>query len=206
VSNSASQKQYIDAQCSVRGLANVTVFTRNINDLDGASVGAGAGSAGFDRVVSVECMEHLKNYDLLLRRVASWMRPGGLFFVHIFTHRSTPFHYVDGWMAEKFFTGGQMPSDDLLLYFQRDLRIADHWVVDGSHYERTCNRWLENMDANRAKVMPVLEGVYGKRDALQWFANWRLFFISCAELFGFEGGGEWFVSHYLFEKGGAENA
>lgn len=193
VSNSASQKRFIDEQAAARGLANLAVVTCDINAFEGAG-------RGFDRVVSIEMMEHVKNYDLLLRRVAGWMRPGALMFVHIFTHRLHPFHYERGWMAENFFTGGQMPSDDLLLYFQRDLRVADRWAVQGTHYERTSNAWLANMDRNRAKVMPVLAQVYGADKALLWFVNWRLFFISCAELFGYARGNEWAVSHYLLEK------
>lgn len=193
VSNSSTQKEYIVSECVKRGLRNVEVITADINEFDG-------GLRGFDRVVSIEMMEHVKNYDLLLSRVASWMRPGGLMFVHIFTHKHTPFHYTDGWMAENFFTGGQMPSDDLLLYFQNDLKIIDRWVQLGSHYERTLNEWLKRMDAKKKVVMPVLEKTYGKDKALVWYVNWRLFFMSCAELFGFNNGTEWIVSHYLFEK------
>jgi hypothetical protein len=157
-------------------------------------------------VVSIEMMEHAKNYDALLARVSSWLKPGGRMFVHIFTHASLPFHYVEGWMAENFFTGGQMPSDDLLLYFQRDLRIVDHWVVDGRHYERTCNAWLAAMDANKGPAMAAVRATYGEHQATKWFVNWRLFFIACAELFGFKHGSEWAVSHYLFEKPGAAGA
>ena len=103
-------------------------------------------------------------------------------------------------MAENFFSGGQMPSDDLLLYFQGALRIEDHWVVPGTHYEKTCNAWLAQMDANKARVMPVLAGIYGEANKTAWYVNWRLFFIACAELFGFDNGNEWAVSHYLLEK------
>ena len=142
----------------------------------------------------------LIHLTLLLQRVASWMRPGGLMFVHIFTHRAFPFHYEKGWMADNFFAGGQMPSDDLLLHFQRDLRVADHWLVQGTHYEKTCNAWLAQMDANKARVMPVLAGIYGEANKTAWYVNWRLFFIACAELFGFDNGNEWAVSHYLLEK------
>jgi len=193
VSNSSTQKEYIVSECGKRGLRNVEVITSDINEFDG-------GLRGFDRVVSIEMMEHVKNYDLLLNRVASWMRPGGLMFVHIFTHKHTPFHYTDGWMAENFFTGGQMPSDDLLLYFQGDLKIVDRWIQLGSHYERTLNEWLKRMDGKKSLVMPVLEKTYGKDQALLWYVNWRLFFMSCAELFGFNNGSEWVISHYLFEK------
>jgi len=145
-------------------------------------------------------MEHVKNYQLLFSKVASWMKSGGTFFVHIFTHAHTPFHYTEGWMAENFFSGGQMPSDDLLLYFQRDLQLAEHWIVAGQHYERTCNEWLKKMDANKTQVIALLEGVYGKGEGLGRYVDWRLFMISCAELFGYNKGTEWAVSHYTFQK------
>jgi cyclopropane-fatty-acyl-phospholipid synthase len=193
VSNSASQRAYIEGECKRRGLTNVTVITCDINAFDGAG-------KGYDRVVSIEMMEHVKNYELLLQRVASWMAPRGRMFVHIFTHKSTSFHYVDGWMAENFFTGGQMPSDDLLLHFQRDVALVNRWVVNGKHYERTCNAWLEKFDAHTAEVTKVIDATYGAKDRTKWIVNWRLFFISCAELFGYDGGNEWAVSHYLFEK------
>jgi cyclopropane-fatty-acyl-phospholipid synthase len=145
-------------------------------------------------------MEHVKNYELLLRNVASWMKPGGTFFVHIFTHVHTPFHYTEGWMAENFFSGGQMPSDDLLLHFQRDVQLTGHWIVNGRHYERTCNEWLRKMDENKAAVVALLEELYGAGQGIGRYVDWRLFFIACAELFGYNGGNEWVVSHYTFRK------
>jgi cyclopropane-fatty-acyl-phospholipid synthase len=193
VSNSNSQREYINNQCKLRGLTNVNVITCDINVFDGAG-------REFDRVVSIEMMEHVKAYEMLLERVASWMRPGGKMFVHIFTHRTTPFHYTDGWMAEMFFTGGQMPSDDLLMHFQRDLSMRDHWILNGMEYERTCNEWLKRFDKERRDVLPILSATYGKGKEKEWLVNWRLFFIACAELFGYAKGEEWGVSHYLFEK------
>jgi len=193
VSNSGSQREYIMNQAKERGLTNINVITCDINNFDGAD-------RKFDRVVSIEMMEHVKNYELLLSRVASWMNDGGKMFVHIFTHKTNPFHYIDGWMAENFFTGGQMPSDDLLLYFQKDLKIINHWVVNGQHYEKTCNAWLEKMDQERKPTLEVLARTYGKDKTREWLVNWRLFFIACAELFGYDNGNEWAVSHYLFQK------
>jgi cyclopropane-fatty-acyl-phospholipid synthase len=138
--------------------------------------------------------------------VASWLKPGGLFFVHIFTHKTSPYHFEDGWMARTFFTGGQMPSDDLLLHFQRDVSLLDHWVVPGTHYARTCEAWLRTFDAHREKALAVCGRVYGEKQRLKWVVNWRLFFLACAELFAFRGGNEWQVSHYLFTKPGGAAA
>jgi cyclopropane-fatty-acyl-phospholipid synthase len=158
----------------------------------------------FDRVVSVEMFEHMRNYETLLGRVAGWMRPAATLFVHIFTHArfAYPFEVRDesDWMARYFFTGGIMPSDHLLLYFQRDLALRDHWRVSGTHYQKTSEAWLANMDRNRARIMPVIAATYGEQQARRWWVYWRVFFMSCAELFGYRRGGEWLVSHYLFER------
>jgi cyclopropane-fatty-acyl-phospholipid synthase len=198
VSNSRTQKQHIDAQARARGLRNLEVVTCDVNRL------AFPEDVRFDRVVSVEMFEHMRNYDTLLERVASWMAPRATLFVHIFTHTkyAYPFEVRDesDWMARYFFTGGIMPSDDLLLYFQRDVVLLSHWQVPGWHYQLTSEAWLQNMDRHRAEIMPVLESAYGRGQALRWWVYWRVFFMSCAELWGYRGGREWLVSHYLFEK------
>jgi len=198
VSNSNSQREYILGQARQRGLTNVDVLTRDANELDFPS------DVRFDRVVSVEMFEHMRNYESLLGRIARWLRPGGTLFVHIFVHRSYayPFDIVDDddWMARYFFTGGIMPSDDLLLHFQKDLSLVDHWRVDGRHYARTAEDWLANMDRSRAELWPVLEAAYGPAEATRWWNCWRVFFMACAELWGFRGCREWFVSHYRFER------
>jgi len=197
VSNSATQKAHIDAEAARRGFKNVRILTADMNDFE-------AGDTSFDRVVSVEMFEHMKNYQLLMAKVARWLRPGGKLFIHIFTHREFAYHFEgkdpSDWITRYFFEGGTMPSDDLLLYFQDDLAIRGHWRMSGTHYQRTSEAWLEKMDANEAVITPILEKTYGKENTGKWRAYWRVFFMSCAELWGYSNGNEWLVSHYLFKK------
>ncbi len=197
VSNSKTQKEYIDGEARRRGCSNLRIITCDINNFDTAA-------GQFDRVVSVEMFEHLKNYERLLANIARWLRPGGKLFVHIFTHRELSYHFVSrgpgDWMSRYFFTGGQMPSHDLLMQFQNDLKLTADWKVDGTHYQRTAEHWLERMDANRAEILPLLAETYGRKQATKWWAYWRVFYMSCAELWGYRQGTEWLVSHYLFQK------
>lgn len=198
VSNSTSQREFIEAEAARRGLVNLRIVTCDINDF---TVDAGA---WFDRVVSVEMFEHLRNWNEAFRRVATWLAPGGRFFMHVFAHRRTPYPFVErdetDWMSRHFFSGGMMPSDDLALRFQDDLKLVDRWRWNGGHYARTSEAWLANMDASRADLMPLFESTYGREQAAVWWMRWRLFFMSVAELFAFEGGNCWWVSHYLFER------
>ena len=196
VSNSAPQRRHIEQLAAARGLGNLHVLTRDMNDF--------ATEQRFERIVSVEMFEHMRNYRELYRRIAGWLKPGGRFFMHIFCHRSCAYEFVDegpsDWMGRHFFSGGIMPSDDLPLRFQEDLRLLrrDRW--NGRHYQRTANAWLDNMDRRRDAILPIMAATYGENHAEQWLQRWRIFFMACSELFGLEDGREWYVSHYLFAR------
>jgi len=197
VSNSHSQRQYILARAAQLGLQNLKVETCDINEF--------VPQQRFDRIVSVEMFEHLRNYQLLFERLQQWLSPEGLIFVHVFVHRNyaytfEPQHARD-WMARYFFTGGTMPSQDLLPYFARPyFETLGIWPVNGKHYARTANAWLKNMHQHRDTIWPVLVASYGAEEALKWWSYWRIFFMACAELFGHAQGEAWQVTHYLFGK------
>ncbi len=196
VSNSHSQREFILAEAAKRNLNNLNVITCDMNVF--------ATDLAFDRIVSVEMFEHMRNYEVLFKKIRLWLKPEGKFFMHIFCHRQVPYAFEvqgdDDWMSQFFFSGGFMPSDDTPLQFQTDLKISKQWRWDGRHYQKTANAWLENMDKNYANITPILASCYGKENVTIWRQRWRIFFMACAELFGFNDGQEWWVSHYLFEK------
>jgi cyclopropane-fatty-acyl-phospholipid synthase len=196
VSNSNSQREHILSEAARRQLGNVTVLTCDMNRFDS--------SDRFDRIVSVEMFEHMRNWRELLARVHRWLEPGGRFFMHVFVHRSVPYAFdvrdASDWMSRHFFSGGMMPSDDLAALFQEHLRLARRWRWDGTHYEKTANAWLVNLDTRRDEALTILAAVYGAEAAERWLQRWRIFFMACAELFGYDRGQQWWISHYLFER------
>ncbi len=210
VSNSTPQRLFIESQAELRGITNLQVVTADVNDFspppatrpensrDPESMGG-----GFDRVVSVEMFEHLRNYERLLSRIAQWLRPDGKLFVHIFCHRELAYPFeTDGdanWMGRYFFTGGIMPSAELLPCFNRDLQVTRQWTWNGKHYQRTAEAWLKNLDSHRELALEILKTAYGTAESRRWLQRWRMFFLAVAELFGYSAGEEWFVSHYLLE-------
>jgi cyclopropane-fatty-acyl-phospholipid synthase len=196
VSHSKSQREFILSRCAERGVANVEVVTADVNHFAPERLAPGR---RFDRVVSIEMFEHVRNHELLLSRIARWLEPDGKLFVHHFSHRARSYPYEttgdDDWMGRHFFSGGMMPSDDLLVHCQRDLTVEERWRVDGVHYQKTCEAWLARQDAARDALIPILSEVYGAPAAELWHQRWRLFFLACSELFGFRRGREWWVTH-----------
>lgn len=196
VSNSATQRAHIETQALDRGCCNVEVRTCDVNEFEPDRT--------FDRIVSVEMFEHLRNPGKLLDRTAGWLNPGGKVFLHVFTHNGAPYLFhdqgnPDDWMSKHFFTGGMMPSPDLLPASTGELELEKEWVVNGLHYSRTLEAWLARQDAAKDKLMPILEKAYGDEAAV-WFQRWRMFWMACSELFRYDGGNEWPVHHYRLKK------
>jgi cyclopropane-fatty-acyl-phospholipid synthase len=233
VSNSATQREFIEGVAKARGLNNLRVITCDVNNLTAEILGVtpapaavttavaeskpstgGSGDGkdsklegtlvgGFDRIISIEMMEHMKNYERLFERISPWLKVDtGRMFVHIFTNKISPYHFEgDNWMARYFFSGGTMPSDDLFLYFQRDLQVINQWRVNGKHYARTSRHWLNRMDANETKIRKLFADTYGgTAEGKRWWVMWRVFFMAVEELFAYNEGKEWIVSHYLFSR------
>jgi cyclopropane-fatty-acyl-phospholipid synthase len=196
VSNSTAQRRHIESERDQRGLPNVTVVTADMNEFEAAG--------RFDRIISVEMFEHMRNYEKLLRRISQWLAVDGRLFVHIFAHRRFCYFFDDDgdgdWMARNFFTDGMMPSDDLLPRLRRDLMVERHWRISGQEYARTALAWLANLDVRRELVERVFATRHGTSGARREAERWRMFFLACAELFGFRGGDEWIVSHYRLRR------
>jgi cyclopropane-fatty-acyl-phospholipid synthase len=199
LSNSHNQRQFIMAEAERLGLSNLTIWTGNMVTFDT--------DEQFDRIVSVEMLEHMKNYDAVFAKLSRWLDPTeGRLFVHVFTHCHTPYHFEDNgpndWLTRYFFTGGTMPHHQLFNRFQAHITLEDQWAVNGQHYEKTANAWLVNMDAHKQDLWPVFEATYGAPHAQRWWQYWRIFFMACAELWGFDNGNAWLVSHYRFRVAG----
>ena len=201
LSNSKTQREYILSEAVKRGLTNVDVLTGDITKYQLPD-----NVEQFNRVISIEMFEHMKNYELLLEKVStSFLKPGGLLFVHIFVAHHFPYHFVPrddpaSWMAEHFFSGGTMPKEDTLPTFQKDLHLLDQWRVNGKHYSLTLEAWLQRMDQNIIPVQELFKDIYGEENVVLWTARWRAFFFVCSELFKYNDGREWYVAHYLFEN------
>jgi cyclopropane-fatty-acyl-phospholipid synthase len=191
VSNSRSQRAYIEAEAAARGLQNITVITADMNHFDPG--------ARFDRIVSVEMFEHMMNWRELMTRMRGWLAPGGKFFLHIFTHRAGSYlfdrHDPEDWIARHFFTGGVMPSHGLIRQYADLFEVEKEWCWSGAHYRRTAEHWLQNFDAHSAEIEAILRPVYGP-ELPRWLRRWRWFFLATSGLFGYADGSEWGVSHY----------
>jgi cyclopropane-fatty-acyl-phospholipid synthase len=192
VSNSNSQREHILNQARHEGLLNLEVITQDLNHFDT--------SQSFDRVVSIECFEHLRNYEKMFARIRRWLLPTGRCFLHVFCHREFCYPFngdSSDWMGRYFFQSGLMPSNDLFYRFSDDLRVIDHWRVNGRHYQKTLDAWLVLFDRNRARIREILRTVYPAAELDRWMQRWRMFFMACSELFGYAQGNDWHVSHYL---------
>lgn len=195
VSNSSRQGEYILEQAKNRGITNIRIQTADMNDLEL--------DEKFDRVISIEMFEHMRNYHELLKRISSWLNPEGTLFVHIFTHKDYTYKYevVDhtDWMSKYFFSGGIMPGQNIFNSLQEHMTVKDQWKVNGKHYAKTCRAWLNKTDRYKSEIMELFRDHYSQQDARKWFHFWRVFFMSCEELFNYDNGNEWFVTHYLLQ-------
>ena len=184
------------AQAQARGLMNITVMTEDMNTFEP--------DGQFDRVVSIEMFEHMRNYERLFDQISSWLVADGLLFFHIFCHRNQPYFFEDesqeDWMARHFFTGGLMPSLDLPKQFEGRLLQRQYWVVNGQHYANTCKAWLKNLDQHKTEIVKTLDASDNPDPAIILLQRWRMFVMACQEMFAYQGGETWMVGHFLFEK------
>lgn len=196
VSNSATQREYIMKTARERDLKNLEIITADMNEFQAPGA--------YDRVVSVEMFEHMRNWEKLLAKVRTWLKPSGKLFIHIFVHRSTPYLFdvkdETDWMSRYFFSGGMMPSFNMFDFYQNDFKLQERWKVNGNHYAQTSEAWLQRTDLHAERLLELFETHYGKGEGKKWLEWWRVFFMSCAELFKFNGGDEWFVGHFLLER------
>ncbi len=193
VSNSASQKDFIMARAQELSLDNLQIITCDMNDFSTTDK--------FDRVISIEMFEHMRNYKLLFQRISNWLEVEGKLFFHIFCHNNMPYFFEveseSDWMSENFFTGGIMPSFDLPDLFSDDLVVENRWKVNGQHYAKTCQAWLQNLDSKRKEAMDALGQSGNPESLVRQFNRWRMFVMACEELFGYNRGDEWHVGHFL---------
>jgi len=210
VSNSNTQREYITKEAELRGFASrLKVVTCDANELSLTNLGS---TDRFDKIISIEMFEHMKNYERLMNNVSNCLKSNGLLFVQILCHREYAYSMTtkqDDWMGRNFFSGGTIPSDDLLLYFQEDLAISSHWRFSGLHYSKTLEAWLSILDQKNKhsrEIRSIMANAYGEQQATKKINEWRLFFIFCSECFGFRNGNEWIVSQLLFHKKQLKNA
>ena len=196
VSNSNSQREFIQSRCLKKNIRNLTVLTADMNTFDI--------DQRFDRIMSIEMFEHMRNWQALLQKINRWLKPDGKLFVHVFSHKNLAYPFeVDGdgnWMGRHFFSGGMMPSHDLMFHFNAELVVEKDWQINGRHYQQTAEAWLQKMDNRREPILRIFKDVYGAEHADIWFQRWRIFFMACAELWGFREGREWQISHYRLRR------
>lgn len=195
LSNSSSQKAYIDSEADARGINNIEVITADINEV--------MFERRFDRVFSIEMFEHMRNYKALLRNLSQWLKPEGKAFIHIFCHRKLTYAFnadaENDWMARHFFAGGIMPSQDIFEYFAEDMKLLESWWVCGKHYSRTAQQWLKNLKGHKHEILALFQKEHAPKEAKKLYNRWRLFFLTCDEFFGYNYGDEWGVGHYLLK-------
>jgi cyclopropane-fatty-acyl-phospholipid synthase len=193
MSNSRHQIDHVGTACDDANINTVSAVAADIASFEPGH--------RFDRIISVEMLEHVRNYQSLFARMRRWLAPEGRVFVHVFSHARFPYTFSAedprDWMGSRFFSGGQMPAHDLFLQFEDDLVTEQRWWLSGGHYARTLEEWLRRYDDHAEAIRPILARTYGEEAASDWGVDWRLFFLVCAETWAYGGGQEWGVSHYM---------